>query len=299
MGKNGKKLLALKKLLVICGPTATGKTDLALHFRKALGGVLISADSRQVYKYMDIGTGKDIKKVGEIYGYDLVNPNEDFNVSDYAKYARRKIKEIWEENKLPILVGGTGLYIKAVIDGMETLDIPRDEKLRNNLKDKSAIRLYNLLVGLDPIKAASMNSSDVKNPRRLIRAIEIASGHGKKKKTSLKADVLWIGLMLSKELENKRIESRVDERIKRGFAKEITFLIKHNYMDYVPSKTLGYREWPDIAKWKKEEIKYAKRQLVWFKKEKRIHWFDVGRDYQKEIEILVEKWYATGNAKKN
>lgn len=285
------------KLLIICGPTATGKTKLALHLAKLFGGVLISADSRQVYKYMNIGTGKGDEK---IFGYDLVNPNEDFSVSQYTKYAREKIEEIWRSNKLPILVGGTGLYIKAVVDGMETLDVPRNKELRKSLMDKAPERLFNLLVGLDPIKAASMNQSDAKNPRRLIRAIEVAQSKLPTKKKGLNADLLWVGLTSTMGDLSKKINNRVQERIKIGFEKEFNFLKNEGMLDGVTKHTLGYKDWPDIQKWKREEIKYAKRQLVWFRKEKRIKWFNVNeKKLMKNIEKLVKKWYSSNYAKEN
>src|SRR5258708_39218393 len=132
MGKNGRKLL------VICGPTGVGKTDLALRLARIFNGELLSSDSRQVYKYMNIGTGKDLNKTGMIYGYDIVLPNEEFSVSQYAIYAKEKIEEIVSHNKLPILVGGTGLYIKSIVSGIDTINIPKSKKLRESLSDKSA-----------------------------------------------------------------------------------------------------------------------------------------------------------------
>src|SRR5258708_1242456 len=215
MGKN------LKKLLVICGPTAIGKTNLALHLAGDFKGELISADSRQVYKYMKIGTGRVKEK---ILGYDLIMPSEEFSVSKYSKYAKEKINDIWKRNKLPIVVGGTGLYIKALVDGIGTIDIPKDENLRSSLSKKTPMQLLNLLGGLDPIKATSINQSN----------------------------------------------------------------------------TIGYSDWPDIKKWKSRERQYAKRQMLWFSREKRINWFDVSKiGWQKNVEKLVKKWYPSLDAKEN
>src|SRR3989338_7231362 len=161
----------MNKLFVVWGPTATGKTELALNLAKKFSGVLGSADSRQGYRQMDIGTGKDKHKTGNILGYDLVSPRDEFSVAAYVKFARRAVRQIWRQKKLPILVGGTGFYIKGVVDGIGTSSVPRNLNLRKSLEKKSAEELFEILSAEDPIKAASMNQSDSKNPRRLIRAI--------------------------------------------------------------------------------------------------------------------------------
>lgn len=286
-----------RKLLVICGPTSTGKTKLALYLAKEFNGTLISADSRQVYKYMDIGTGKGGEKV---LGYDLVSPNEEFSVSQYVNFANEEIKNIYAEGKLPILVGGTGLYIKAVTDGIETAQVPPDEKLREELSRKSVNELFNLIEEADPEKAILMNESDRKNPRRLIRAIEIANSNLKIKISKPDYDTLFVGLTVSLPVLERRIEERVNERIRIGFQKEIDFLKNNGFWDGVPQSTLGYREWPDVTKWKLEEFKYAKRQTTWFKKNKKINWFNIANpQFKNEVENLVKKWYAQSNAKEN
>jgi len=288
-----------KKLLVICGPTATGKTKLAFDLAKKFNGVPISADSRQVYKYMNIGTGKE----GKMLGYDLVNPNEEFSVSYYLKFIENAIREIIEQKKLPILVGGTGLYIKAVVDGIETVNIPPYKSLREKLKNKNTNQLFEMLKKTNAKKANSMNESDRKNPRRLIRAIEISSQISQYPNIPISKsyyDALWIGHVCPLEELKRKINTRVDKRVKQGFEKEIKFLKENGYWNGAPSVTLGYKDWPDIDRWKKEEFGYAKRQMVWFKKEKRINWFDItNKNWQKEVENLVQKWYAQDNAKKS
>lgn len=306
----------MNKILVVCGPTATGKTELALKLSKIFNGVLISADSRQVYKGMDIGTGKDIDRVGEILGYDLALPKENFSVSQYLKFVKSVIPNIWKLGKLPILVGGTGLYIKAVTDGIDTADIPRNEKLRENLEKKDVAELFEILAADDPVRAAQMNTSDNKNPRRLIRAIEVAlnSLDSKKipKSTGVKADVLFVGLSPKKEILNDRIAKRVETRIENGLEWEIDSLLKQGVTWEMQSmQSLGYRQFKDyfvegksidevIAEWTKEEQKYAKRQMVWFGKDKRVNWFDItDKDYFGRVEKLVEKWENIGDAKKN
>lgn len=308
----------MKKILVICGPTATGKTSLAVMLSKKFNGEIVSADSRQVYKGMDIGTGKEWARGVKIWGYDLIDPKKEYSVSQYLRFVKKTLGDIWNRGKLPILTGGTGLYIKGVVDGIPTVDVPRNKKLRENLENKTATELFENLSMLDTIRAGSMNSSDRKNPRRLIRAIEIAQwrlqhGEGKKRLTiKNQLLVLMIGLSASKESLDYRITERVDARVKAGAKMEIEKLLKHRVSWHHQSmQALGYRQWRDyfeggvdenivIDEWCREEIRYARRQMTWFKKDKRINWFDINEaGYQKRVEILVKKWYARHDATKN
>lgn len=286
----------MKKLLVICGPTATGKTALAVYLSKAFNCEILSADSRQVYKYMDIGTGKDKPEGITVHGYDLATPDEEFNVSEYIDFAHKVINKAHSENKLAILVGGTGFYIRGVVDGIQTANVPKNEELRKELGNLSVYELQERLKVLDIDKFNSFNQSDINNPRRLIRAVEVAQWaktNGSSKQLKKDYDVLFIGLMLSKEKLEERIRNRVVERIKQGFEKELELLKEKGYFKAI-EKTIGYKDWPDVEKWKREEIKYAKRQMTWFKRDSRINWFDVSDvSYLMKIEKLVQKWYAT------
>src|SRR3990170_4785758 len=311
----------MRKLLVICGPTATGKTSLALHLAKVLAsgqaGELVSADSRQVYKRMDIGTGKDLpensktqklknSKLPEYYlikgikmwGYDLVEPTEEFSVAQYVKVAGKIIEDIWRRKKLPILVGGTGLYIKAVVDGIPTAEIPRDESLRKSLEGKSVVELFEILAQIDAVKAASLNVSDRKNPRRLVRAIEVAldrsrvKGQGSIIKEG--TDTLFIGLTLNKEKLEERIKKRIKKRLAQGLLEEIKELLNSGVdWDNQSMQALGYKEWKPlflgkvgrqevVEEWTTDEKKYAKRQHTWFKRDKRINWFVSSLNLKKE-----------------
>jgi len=319
----------MKKLLIICGPTATGKSALAIRLAKRYRGEIVSADSRQVYQKLNIGTGKDLPKgakykfknkiVGGCYrvyginlwGYDLVEPKQEFNVARFVRFAKAVIAEIWQRNSLPILTGGTGFYIKAITDGIDTAGISINKKLRYSLIGKSKEELFEMLANLDAIKAASLNLSDKKNPRRLIRAIEVANWlavrHTRaKKQDKFKAELLFIGLTAPKKVLDKKIDERVDERITMGIEKEIKRLIgQKQTWQHQAMSSLGYLVWKDyfmgkksrvetINKWKVEEHQYAKRQLTWFKKDRRINWFDVSQDsWQKKVENLVNKWYIT------
>ncbi|MFZ5932935.1 MAG: tRNA (adenosine(37)-N6)-dimethylallyltransferase MiaA [Patescibacteria group bacterium] len=323
-----QKLLRRRRLLIICGPTATGKTALALSLAKKFNGELISADSKQVYKGLDIGTGKDLpsqaKKEGyyayrgiKIWGYDLVGPQENFSVSTYIRFAEKVTREALKKGKLPIIVGGTGLYIKALVDGIPTAKIPQNLALRGNLANKSTTELFEMLAQLDPIKAGSLNSSDRKNPRRLTRAIEIATwrleGKGKEGKQGVqKFEPLFVGLTCPKEKLFQRIDKRVDARVRAGVEKEIKNLLRKGVSwESQSMSSLGYRQWRGyfegkeareevINAWKKEERKYAKRQITWFKKDGRIKWFDIEKpNWADSVEKLVAKWYSSRNAKKN
>lgn len=303
----------INRLLVICGQTGTGKTSLAIHLAKKLNGELISADSRQVYKGLNIGTGKDIEEIKKskinIWGYDLVDPKKNFSVGNYIRFAEKAIADIQKRGKLPILVGGTGLFIKGVIDGIPTAFVPRNLKLRKNLEEKTINELFEILAQMDPIKAGSLNRSDRLNPRRLIRGIEVAVWSLEKKTPRLfkkpKYDLLEIGLQSSQDNLSKKIEKRVAKRIKAGVEGEIKKLISLGISWESQSMTsLGYRQWRDyfegkitkdkvIDNWKKEELRYAKRQLTWFKKDTRINWFDSAKtNFTKKVEELARKWYS-------
>lgn len=302
------------KILVICGPTAIGKTTLGLSLAKNFNGEIVSADSRQVYKHMDIGTGKEWGDGIKIWGYDLVEPTENFSVFEYYKFAKSKISDIWSRNKLPIIVGGTGLYIKSLIDGIPTVDIPKNDNLRKTFISMSVLELFDKLAVLDSAKAASLNSSDKKNSRRLIRAIEIAmwnieNGQQKKvvesRKEILDKDIktLLIGLTAPKETFIKYIENRVEKRMNEGFIDEVENLLKLGVSWKNQSmNSLGYKEVEGffkagltyeefIEKWILNEMKYIKRQLTWFRKDKRIKWFDItDKKYPINVEKLVKIW---------
>jgi tRNA dimethylallyltransferase len=289
------------KIIVILGQTSTGKSDLAVEIAKKVGGEVISADSRQVYKGMDLGTGKITKK--EMRGIphhmlDVASPKKVFSVSDYKKLADKKIKEIVKRSNVPILCGGTGFYIDAVINGTILPEVPPDAKLRATLSKKSVAELFKMLQKLDPIRAKTIDS---KNPVRLIRAIEIAKVLGKvpKVSTSSNYNVLKIGLTLPDEILKKRIYARLLARIKKparqsyasgvaggGMLKEIENLHKQG-VSWKRMNELGleYRygalylqgkltKKEMIEKLNTEIWHYAKRQKTWFKRDKDIVWVD-------------------------
>lgn len=320
----------MKQILVICGPTATGKTSTAFLMAKKFNGEIVSADSRQVYRHMNIGTGKEWDHSLVIWGYDLIDPQENFSVFDYFKLMKDAIIDIWSRNKLPIIVGGTGLYIKSLIDGIATVDIPKNINLRISLENMKTDELYDKLAILDGSRAAKLNSSDKRNPRRLIRAIEIAMWNTENGKSRLLVEkrneildknvsTLFIGLSASVDILSDRIYKRVERRMNEGFIDEVENLLKIGVSwKHQSMNALGYKDAEAFFKkgttyedfinlWGNHELQYAKRQMTWFKKEthhngkKRINWFDISDNkYINKVDILVKKWYSSSNnAKKN
>lgn len=284
------------KILIVCGQTATGKTNLAIALAHKFNGEIISADSRQVYKEMNIGTGKDLSEYGNIpyWGIDLVEPNEDFSVSHYREYALKVIEDILKRNKLPIIVGGTGLYINALFSNFENINISKDEKLREELSKKSVDELQVILKDLNLRLFNELNNSDKNNKVRLVRKIEIASAKNKVQVQvqENKFDLLWIGLKLNKDKLKERIEKRVEKRIKEGFEEEYKNLIKKYGEKIIFEKTPGYKDWPDVKNWVISEVKYSKRQLTWFKTNKLIKWFEADLlELPEVVENLVKKWH--------
>jgi tRNA dimethylallyltransferase len=268
----------MNKLLIICGPTATGKTTLAAMLAKKFNGELVSADSRQVYRGMDLVTGKDKPDV-PVWLYDVVAPNEEFSVSHWVRLAKDAIADITKRNKLPIVVGGTGLYIHALIHPFETIDIPPNKALRNKLQTLTVAELQKM------VKRSDMNYSDWQNPRRLIRKIEIAKGEKIHKKQEKIYATLLIGLTAPLPILYARIDKRFAQRIQQGMKEEIDMLIKKYGRDFPSMTAIGLNEHA-----------YVRRQLTWFKKQKGIHWFDVtDAEVSGKVTALVRAWYTTGN----
>lgn len=306
----------MEKLLVVCGPTATGKTQLGVELAKKFNGEIISADSRQVYKGMDIGTGKDLQLFDRIpvWMLDVVNPTKQFSVAQYYSLAIKVIGGIRKRGKLAIVVGGTGLYIKALVDGIETINIPPDKKLRNELRSKTAEDLIKILRQINPKAIELLNESELKNKQRLIRRIEIARWKLKMGSENMvrhlveemegEKDVLMIGIAAPREVLYERIDQRVDKRMEQGMVQEVKDLLNAGVRhERLQAMGLEYRAIDNYILGKIPEdvlvnqLKYdihtfARRQLTWFKKDKRIHWFDVNEnDWQEKVEAMVQKWY--------
>ena len=277
------------KILIICGPTATGKTALAAKLAKRFSGEIISADSRQVYQGMDIVTGKDKPRGVKIHGLDLVKPNEAFSVAHFVTYARSLINQI----SFPIIVGGSGLYLNSLINPPATLTVPPNWTLRNQLEKKSVLRLQQQLRKINPERLRQMNQSDKSNPRRLIRAIEVSSRLQGENLQVIKYDVCWIGLTAAKKILDRRIAKRVQARLKKGAVQEWRKL-KNKYGSELPAMSaIGYAQLPKVEQWILAEQQYARRQQTWFKKNKKIHWWDITRkNWQQPVVKLVDSWYT-------
>ncbi len=302
-------LIRENKVIVIVGPTASGKTDFSIKIAKKVnqlkkeidknGAEIISTDSRQVYKGMDIGSGKVTKS--EMKGIphhllDVVSPKRKFTVSQYQKLATKAMKKIFKNKKVPILVGGTGFYIQAVIDGLVIPQVKPDWKLRKKLEKKSSQELFQELEKLDLQRAKNI---DKFNKRRLIRALEIIKKTKKPVPTLKKErpdfDVLILGIKIDFKKLKKLIEKRLLKRIKKGMIKEVKnlkesgvswkrleeFGLEYRYISQYLQKKITKEEM--IEKLKKEIENYAKRQMTWFKKDKRIHWIKNCKEAEKLV----------------
>jgi len=298
-------------LAVIAGPTAVGKTTVSIRLAQKLDAEIISADSAQVYRYMDIGTAKpSMKERAGVKHHliDVVDPAEEFTVADYQQLAEDAIQSIKARGKLPLMVGGTGLYIKAVIDGFLFPDEGADWQLREELlhqaREHGNQYLHDKLRRVDPPAAGRIHPNDVK---RVIRALEVYRRTGKpitwhqQKAAQMppRYDAVMIGLKMGRSRLYARINDRVDRMLKQGLIDEVCTLLNRGYDDSLISmQALGYKEIIgylqgkyDLEKairlLKRDTRRFAKRQLTWFCRDKRIHWLDWD-DYPC-TELMVEK----------
>jgi tRNA dimethylallyltransferase len=278
------------ELLAIVGPTASGKSELALKIAKEFNGEIIAADSRTIYKGMDIGTAKPIKKEQKIiphWGLDLVEPGQVFNAFEFKKYAEQKITEIKMRGKLPILVGGSGLYIDAVLFDYGFVD-EAEPKLRAELEKQTIEQLQNIIKkhGYEP-------PNNIQNRRHLIRTIERKGVIGNKR--SLKDNIVIFGLMPAADVLKKRIYERAETYFSNGLVEEIENLL-NKYDEEKLNKTHGIAYAATVALLKKEvskkealemiqkrEWQYARRQRTWFRRNNFIRWFDKSEQAYKEI----------------
>lgn len=302
-----------QKVIVICGPTASGKTKLSIEIAKKINGEIISADSMQIYKDMTIGTAKPTPEEMQgikHYLIDFVLPNQRYSVADYNKDALKAIDEIIKKGKTPIVVGGTGLYVNSLIYGIEYSDIEVDieyrEKLEKIAKLEGIERLYEMAKEIDPEAIKNISKNDQK---RICRILEIYHTTGKNKteqekesrKNGPKYQYLLYGITMDREKLYDRINKRVDIMINDGLIEEVQNIVKKYDEFPTAMQGLGYKEVVEylngvttkeemIEKIKMETRRYAKRQLTWFKKCENIKWINGLDDIQNNIKIILEEY---------
>ena len=298
----------LPKIIVIVGPTGAGKTGIALTLAQEFNGEIVSADSRTIYKEMNVGTAKppqDINQEGRIHGsikdlfsqapymvqgiphwgFDLIPPSQGYDVAQFADFAQHTIKSILDRGKLPIVVGGSGLYIQAIVDNPSFSQVKPNSRLREELNNVTLEQLQSRLAKIDP---EAYGMIDIQNPRRLIRAIEVVESTGQpwsmqQTKEVPYVDALQIGIDIERSLLYKRIDERIDKMIAEGLVNEVRILLKKYGADAPGMTGIGYRQIVEflegrmslresILELKKDTRHYAKRQLTWFKRDVRIEW---------------------------
>ena len=304
----------MKCLVAVIGPTAAGKSQLALHLAQNFQGEIVNADSRQVYRYMDIGTAKPSHAELSLIRHhlvDLINPDESFSLAIYQRLAFEAIEDIQQRNKLPLLVGGSGLYVWSVIEGWKIPPVPPNAEFRHTLearaKEKGGYALYQELQKVDPVAATTIMPG---NLRRIIRALEIFQKTGRpvselRQKQPPSYPILIIGLTMQRDDPYRRVDSRIDEMIKQGLVDEVKDLIAKGYGLDLPSMSgIGYKQiamfiqgemdlTTAIEQIKKETHRFARHQYAWFRPgDARIHWLNEYDDVPKGAANLVTSFLA-------
>lgn len=298
---------SINRLVAIVGPTAVGKSQLALYLAQTFLGEIVSADSRQVYRYMNIGTAKPSPKELSLVPHhliDIASPDQDFNLAQYQHLATQAIADIGQRHRLPILVGGSGLYVWSVLEGWQIPAIPPHPEFRRRLADKAAKigveRLYRELVRADPVAAQRI---DPRNVRRVIRALEVLRHTGtplSRQKQALTYPTLIIGLTLDRAELYRRIDLRVEEMVQRGMVEEVKKLMGMGYDLGLPAMSgIGYRQVGQylkgeltleatIVQIKTESHRLVRHQYNWFRlKDDRIGWFEE-KDRAEIMAIVTE-----------
>lgn len=304
------------KVIVIVGPTASGKTALSIELAKKIDGEIISCDSMQIYKDMNIGSAKPtIEEMQGIKHYmiDIAEPTERFSVAEYKKRSEEAIEEILQKGKVPIIVGGTGLYANSLIYNIEYNEIMLDEEYRKNLMqiaetEAGLATLYEKARSIDPVAMEKISSNDKK---RIIRVLEIKHSTGKNKtelelesrKNEVKYEYKVFAINMPREILYDRINKRVDIMIKNGLIDEVENIIE-KYKEFPTAmQAIGYKEivmylkgeltkQEAIEKIKQESRRYAKRQITWFKKIENIKWIDGLKDKDENIKFIQDVIFA-------
>ena len=303
----------MQRVIVICGPTASGKTGLSIELAKKINGEIVSCDSMQIYKDMTIGTAKptDEEMQGiKHYLIDCVSPDTRYSVADYKKEAIRAIQEILDKGKVPIVVGGTGLYLESLVRGIDYSDIEIDLEYRKELdrleKENGLNKLYECAKKIDEIATSKISPNDKK---RICRILEIYHLTGKTKtelekesrKNGVNYDFLIFGINMEREKLYERINKRVDIMINQGLIDEVRNLI-NKYNDFPTAlQGLGYKEVIEyfngdttkdemIEKIKQETRRYAKRQITWFKRYEELTWLNGLNNTDENLNIIIKKY---------
>lgn len=301
-----------EKLVVLIGPTAVGKTASSIYLAKKFNGEIISGDSMQIYKSMDIGTAKITEEEREGIPHHLIDirePEENFSAAEFQELVRKKISEIHSRGKLPMIVGGTGLYIQSVIYDYQFTETPGDEEYRRKLEkeaeDYGNQEVHQRLQTVDPKAAGSIHPNNI---RRVIRALEIHHCTGKtmseyqeSQNNELLYDVALVGLTMDRELLYSRIDSRVEIMLEQGLIQEVKALFDKGLKDVQSIQAIGYKEIYEflegkvtlddaVENLKQNSRRYAKRQLTWFRNKMDVEWFDMSstREKNKKIEEISD-----------
>jgi len=301
----------MKCLVAIIGPTAVGKSELALHLAQYFSLEIISADSRQVYRYMDIGTNKpSLAERASVLHHviDVIEPDEDFSLAMYHQLATEALKAIKQQGKLPLLVGGSGLYVWSLVEGWKIPQVPPDQKLRRQLEARAeqedSQSLYQELQDIDPVAAAKINPN---NTRRIIRALEIYQTTGQppsqlQRKEAPGFPIMVIGLTRKRSELYRKIDWRADKMIQMGLVEEVEQLLQKGYSPSLPSMSgIGYKQIGQFLRGEMtlpqaiDRIKYethrlARHQYAWFRlSDNRIHWFDTSEAEAKDNFAALNK----------
>ncbi len=301
-----------ERLICIVGPTGVGKSKLALRLAQLINAEIISCDSRQVYCYMDIGTAKASPEDRALVPHhliDIVNPDEDLSLAQYQKLAYQTVDKIHQKNKVPILVGGTGQYFWAVVEGWQIPKVEPDMEYRQSLEKMAAEgKGEELYIKLAQIDTGAARKIDPHNVRRIIRALEVYRSRGVpfsqlQRKVAPPYRTLILGLTLERKELYRRVDSRVAEMIKRGLVAEVEKLIAMGYDMKLPAmSSIGYRQMGKVInnqmsldeavqQIKYETHRYIRQQNLWFRlKDNRIHWFNIGNEIEADINKLVKEF---------
>ncbi|MBN1466429.1 tRNA (adenosine(37)-N6)-dimethylallyltransferase MiaA, partial [candidate division KSB1 bacterium] len=290
-------------------PTAVGKTELSLRIAERLAGEIVSADSRQVYRFLDIGTAKPSLQVRQRiphYFIDIRHPDQYYSAGEYGREARERIDLLLTQGKTPIVVGGSGLYIRALVDGLFTPKISDPAikgKWRGRLREQGVAAVFEILTQVDPVSAERLHPNDV---QRVLRALEVweVTGkpisdlhHGAEEPANFKP--LFFALTRDRDILYRRIDARVDEMVHAGLVEEVERLVEMGYgRELNALRTVGYQEVLDyfaefiayddmVNAIKRNSRRYAKRQLTWFRRDERVQWLDMEKLRERTIEQML------------